>query len=196
MAEIGKKTHAIRYKKTPSLQESCMGIVEFTDPVVSSSLILVLIRRFYKTLNRHYFPRTVLKTAIPLIPITRVLAPKTSSNPRHATSKETSKVQTNTLQIGDLVQVRSWEEIKKTLDKNGKMRGLYFMPSMKKYYGKQYKVIKIIQNIKLDNGMRRRMRAPTVFLEGVCCNGIGTNCDRTCFHFWREEWLQRIVLPT
>ena len=98
------------------------------------------------------------------------------------------------LQPGDWVQVRSFDEISATLDENGKYKGLYFMPEMKKFCGKKYKVFKKVEIIKLEStGELRKLRSPSVFLEGVYCDGENHDgCDRSCFHFWREMWLQRV----
>lgn len=93
------------------------------------------------------------------------------------------------LEPGDLVEVRSEEEIKATLDKNNRYRGLIFMPSMLEFCGKRYRVYKKVVNIKLETtGHMRKIVTPTVFLEGVLCH----RCDRECYAFWREAWLKRV----
>ncbi len=98
------------------------------------------------------------------------------------------------LEPGEWVQVRSLEEISATLDENGKYKGLYFMPEMQRYCGKKFKVFKKVEIIKLEStGELRKLRSPSVFLEGVYCNGERHDgCDRSCFHFWREVWLKRV----
>jgi hypothetical protein len=97
------------------------------------------------------------------------------------------------LQPGEWVQVRSLDEISATLDEKGKYKGLYFMPEMKKYCGQKFRVFKKVEIIKLEStGEVRKLRSPSVFLEGVYCNGERHDgCDRACFHFWREIWLKR-----
>ena len=47
-----------------------------------------------------------------------------------------------TLCAGDWVEVRSKEEILETLDKNGRLDGLPFMPQMFKYCGQRFQVYK------------------------------------------------------
>ena len=97
------------------------------------------------------------------------------------------------LQPGDWVEVRSIDEIAKTLDGRKKFKGLYFMPEMEKYCGKKFKIFKKVEKIKLEStGESRKLKSPTVFLEGVYCNGDHhEGCDRSCFHFWREVWLKK-----
>ena len=35
-----------------------------------------------------------------------------------------------------------------------------------------------------------------ILLENLICNGTPTfgKCDRCCFLFWREEWLEKIIV--
>lgn len=98
------------------------------------------------------------------------------------------------LQPGEMVQVRSLDEVADTLDERRKFKGLYFMPEMEKFCGKDFKVFKRVETIKLEStGEVRKLRSPTVFLEGVYCDGERhEGCDRACFHFWREAWLRRL----
>jgi len=98
------------------------------------------------------------------------------------------------LQPGELVRIRSLEEIRSTLDENGKYKGLLFMPEMEDFCGKQCRVFKKVRSITLEsNGEVRKLKSPTVFLEGVYCDGKRhSDCDRSCLLFWREAWLKRI----
>jgi len=99
------------------------------------------------------------------------------------------------LQPGELVEVRSEKEIFATLDHEGKLRGLNFIPEMRKYCGKRYRVYKKLKKIILETtGELRTVRTPTVFLEGAFCDGKAHGgCDRSCFIFWREAWLKRVA---
>lgn len=98
------------------------------------------------------------------------------------------------LQPGDLVEVKSEDEIRKTLDAEGRHRGLTFTPDMQEYCGKQLRVFKRVQRICLEGKPREEMRRleHTVILEGAICNGGSRGCDRSCFFFWREAWLKRV----
>ena len=98
------------------------------------------------------------------------------------------------LRPGELVEVKSVEEILTTLDKHRRCNGLLWMVGMKKFCGKRYKVFKRVETIMLEsNGELRKMKN-TVLLEGVMCDGSEfCGCDRSCFHFWREAWLRRVV---
>ncbi|MCL5282051.1 MAG: hypothetical protein M1376_19340 [Planctomycetes bacterium] len=97
------------------------------------------------------------------------------------------------LQPGELVEVKSVEEILATLDGNRRHKGLLWMTGMKKYCGQRYRVYKRVQRITLESDGELRNMRNTVLLEDVLCDGREFGgCDRCCFHFWREVWLKRI----
>jgi hypothetical protein len=98
------------------------------------------------------------------------------------------------LKPGELVEVCSEKDILSTLDDKGKLKGVAFMPEMKKFCGKRFKVFKRVEKIRVESsGEIRKIKNPTVFLEGVVCDGeISGPCDRACFCWWREAWLKRV----
>lgn len=98
---------------------------------------------------------------------------------------------------GDWVEIKSFEDIFNTLNEEGKLRGLVFIKEMRKYCGKRFKVFKKLDKIVLETtGEMRRIRSPTFLLEGVLCDGEAHgNCDRSCFCFWREDWLKPVSEP-
>jgi len=108
--------------------------------------------------------------------------------------KKSKEMEPLNLQPGEWVEVRSMDEISQTLDENRKYKGLLFMPEMEKFCGEKSRVFKIVKIIKLEStGEVRKLKTPSVFLEGVYCNGERhEGCDRSCFHFWKEAWLKRI----
>lgn len=98
------------------------------------------------------------------------------------------------LKVGEIVEVRSAKEILATLDKRGKLKGLGFTPEMMKFCGRRLRVYRKLDRIILEaTGELRKIRTPTVLLEGVFCDGKSHGgCDRSCFCFWREEWLKKV----
>jgi hypothetical protein len=108
--------------------------------------------------------------------------------------KKKVRVRHPRLKPGDLVQVKTLDEIYATLDKNRKHRGLYFMGEMRDFCGKKFRVYKNVNRIILEsNGELRKIKTPTVFLENVICDGsIHGGCDRSCFLYWREIWLKKV----
>jgi hypothetical protein len=95
------------------------------------------------------------------------------------------------LQPGDWVRVRSEEDILASLDNCSQNKGLAWMPIMSRYCGKKLKVYKRVDKIVLESTGEIRKLKNTVLLEGAVCDGI-YGCDRSCFHFWREIWLERV----
>ncbi len=97
------------------------------------------------------------------------------------------------LKPGELVEVKSEDEIIRTLDAAGRNRGLLFMPCMRKYCGQKLRVYKRLERILLESTGEYRKLKDTVLLEGAICDGSEFGgCDRSCFHYWREVWLKRL----
>ena len=98
------------------------------------------------------------------------------------------------LRVGDRVEVRSADEILATLDENGALEFLPFMPEMLKYCGRQFRVYKRVDKT-CDTIIRdgTRTMKNTVLLEGLRCDGESHGgCQAECMLFWKEGWLKRI----
>lgn len=100
------------------------------------------------------------------------------------------------LQPGELVRVRSYEDILKTLDGANKNRGMRFDGEMTPYCGGIYRVrSRVEQFLDEKTGVMRKMRTPAVILEGVWCNSRFSEfrlfCPRAIYAWWREAWLER-----
>jgi hypothetical protein len=95
------------------------------------------------------------------------------------------------LQPGELVEVKSEQEVRATLDEHGRHRGLLWMPGMARFCGKTYKVHKRVETIMLESTGELRKIRHTVLLADVMCENL-YGCDRSCFHYWREAWLRRV----
>jgi hypothetical protein len=160
-----------------------------------------------KTTSCNFLYPDVIAASVPYIPDEKPLFDKMKKRfknliksvtpPVHALKKSSFPSENIPLNLkpGEWVEVKSFEEISDTLDDKQKNRGLFFMPEMKKFCGKKFKVFKRAQTIKLEStGEIRKLKTPSVFLEGAYCTGEERNewCDRACFHFWREAWLKRI----
>lgn len=97
-------------------------------------------------------------------------------------------------QTGDLVRVRSREEVLATLDPFKELKGCAFLPEMYQYCGTQQRVLRSMQHFMDERDYKLKKARGVILLEGVICNGTPTfgACDRCCFLFWREEWLEKI----
>jgi hypothetical protein len=101
------------------------------------------------------------------------------------------------LREGDLVRVKSYQEILSTLDIAGSNRGLSFDAELVPYCGKIYRVKTRVENfIDEKTGKMRHLRTPAVILEGVYCSaqfsGKRIFCSRSIYTWWREIWLEKV----
>lgn len=93
---------------------------------------------------------------------------------------------------GQIVEVRSAREIAATLDVDGKLDGLTFMPEMALFCGKRFRVDRRADITCVEGHGLRRLQ-DTVFLEDVRCDGSAHDgCERRCLVFWKEAWLKPI----
>ena len=98
------------------------------------------------------------------------------------------------LEVGDWVRVRSLEEIQATLNHWRQLRGCTFMPEMAQYCGTIQRVLKPMQHFVDERDLRVKRSSGIILLEGVMCQGTADfgGCDRSCFYFWRAEWLEKL----
>jgi hypothetical protein len=98
------------------------------------------------------------------------------------------------LQPGDIVEIKSKEEIFATLDDEDKTRGLRFDSEMLKYCGRRARVLRRIERI-IDekSGRMLQIKRDCVVLDGVICTGeFHRSCPRAIYPYWREVWLKRV----
>jgi hypothetical protein len=101
-----------------------------------------------------------------------------------------------TPRAGDWVEVRSKEEILATLDENGRLEGLPFMPQMLQYCGQRFQVFKragkTCSEVRGPKGVvyvSRRLHE-TVHLEHRCDGRAYGGCQAGCLIFWKTAWLK------
>jgi len=101
------------------------------------------------------------------------------------------------LNAGDWVEVRSKQEILRTLNANGRLNGLPFMPQMFQYCGKRLKVFKRAhKTCDTIHNTGGRALADAVHLDDVRCDGEAyAGCGTACLIFWKEAWLKRVDAP-
>jgi hypothetical protein len=101
---------------------------------------------------------------------------------------------TASLEAGDLVRVKSKEEIEATLDRWKSLKGCSFMSEMWPHCGTTQRVLKRIDRFFDERDYKLKRIRGIVLLEGTMCQGTEMfgRCDRSCFFFWREEWLERL----
>jgi len=100
------------------------------------------------------------------------------------------------LRPGDVVQVRSPNEILRTLDADGTLDRLPFMPEMVDLCGQTFHVARRVVKT-CSFGTASTMLAfntdDVVILDSPRCSGADHDrCPKACVVFWREAWLQRV----
>jgi hypothetical protein len=144
-------------------------------------LVIMLFNKF-QTANRRFLPGVPLIHGAKMYPFV---------------DGELTRTPTDTLNLqpGDLVEVKSKEEIFRTLDKNNKNRGLLFDVEMVRYCGQRGRVLKRVDRI-IDEktGKMIHFSTPCIVLEDVFCRSEywGGHCPRSIHHYWREIWLRRV----
>jgi hypothetical protein len=101
------------------------------------------------------------------------------------------------LQPGELVRIRSRQEIVGTLNDERLNRGLGFEEEMARHCGRTVRVVARVERC-LDErtGELLQMKNPCIALESVFCEGMySVNCPREFVPFWREIWLERVEEP-
>jgi hypothetical protein len=100
------------------------------------------------------------------------------------------------LQIGELVEVKSKDEIMATLSPENRNRGMWFDGEMLPYVGKRFRVSGRIERIIHEKEGRMIKLNDCVTLEGAICGGIYHRfCQRAVLLYWREAWLRRVPEP-
>ena len=135
----------------------------------------------------NYYVKTNLKHILNLfLNLSSRLKPK---------SKEISISASSDLKPGDLVRVRSRKEIQATLNPWKELKGCAFLEDMWQYCDTTQRVLKRMERFLDERDYKVKKCKGVIFLEGIYCSGtpVFGRCDRSCFLFWREEWLEKIV---
>jgi len=101
------------------------------------------------------------------------------------------------LQPGELVRVKSYEEILGTLTTDNKNRGMAWDAEMVPYCGRTYRVLKRVSKIVDERtGQMQEMKNPCIILDTVVCEARYSSCRMFCprsiYPYWREIWLERV----
>lgn len=97
------------------------------------------------------------------------------------------------LGVGDVVEVRSLDEILSTLDESGGLDGLPFMPEMAPFCGRRFRIYRCVDKI-YDYGRSKNLRRldDSFLLLGLRCSGKDHGgCQAACYLIWKGSWLRR-----
>ncbi len=103
---------------------------------------------------------------------------------------------TQVSKVGDWIEVRPIEQIMATLDDNGALEALPFMPEMVQYAGRRFQVAKSAHKTCDPTGSSdlRRMH-DAVHLEARCDGRAHDGCEARCQLFWKKAWLKPVEGP-
>jgi hypothetical protein len=101
------------------------------------------------------------------------------------------------LKPGELVQVKSYDEILATLDQRNRNRGLSFDPEMAPFCGGKYRVLDRVDHIVNEKtGEMSKLPGVCIMMEGVTCRAWYSDrrvaCPRSIYSYWREIWLKKL----
>jgi hypothetical protein len=101
------------------------------------------------------------------------------------------------LQPGELVEIKSKEEIGRTLNMHHRNRGLLFDVEMVPHCGKRFRVLRRVEKIINEKtGKMISLPGTCIVLDGVVCSGRHSKnrlfCPRSIYPYWREIWLKRV----
>jgi len=98
---------------------------------------------------------------------------------------------------GDWVEVRSAEEILRTLDDKAAINHMPFMPEMLQYCGKRFQIsASAHKSCDTIYKFKGRKLEDTVHLDGLRCGGAAHGgCQAACLLFWKNAWLKPAKAP-
>ena len=98
------------------------------------------------------------------------------------------------LKPGEYVRIKTKQEIEKTLDEWNRLKGCTFMKEMWKYCETNQRIFKKVKQFLDERDYVIKKTKGVYLLEGIYCDGAKDfgPCDRSCFFFWREEWLDNL----
>jgi hypothetical protein len=96
--------------------------------------------------------------------------------------------------VGELVEVRPYDEILATLDEVGRVEALPFMPEMRRFCGTRARIFRRVDKI-YDYGGKKDLRRldDAYLLIGLRCDGSAHgDCQAHCYLLWKSSWLKRV----
>ncbi|WP_420749519.1 hypothetical protein [Rhodococcus sp. O3] len=109
-------------------------------------------------------------------------------------TKSVTRTPVSSLRVGDLVEVRSAEEILATLDENGEFENLPFMPEMLQFCGRRLTVHKVAHKLcdTISGTGIHRMENAVHLTDSRCDGSAHGGCQTSCSLYWKDAWLKRV----
>lgn len=99
------------------------------------------------------------------------------------------------LKVGDWIEVRSEQEILRTLDEHGQLDGVPFMPEMIAFCGRRFQIFKVAHKTCDSISQKTRRLQDTFHLTTRCSGETHGGCQARCLLFWKAAWLRPITAP-
>lgn len=96
--------------------------------------------------------------------------------------------------VGEMVEVKSYDEISKTLDISGCVDALPFMAEMKQFCGRRARIFRRVDKV-YDYGRSKKLRRldNAYLLSYMRCDGSAHGgCQAGCYVLWKREWLKPV----
>jgi hypothetical protein len=98
---------------------------------------------------------------------------------------------------GEWVRIRSEADIRATLDAEGKLEGLPFMPEQAKFCGRRFRIYRRADRVYLDHHYFVVRLKDSILLDKLRCDGAEHGgCQMNCLMFWKEAWLEAVEGPS
>src|SRR5262245_15883903 len=98
--------------------------------------------------------------------------------------------------VGDWVEVLGLDEILSTLDADGCLGGMPFMPEMRQFCGHRFQVYKSAhKGCDTVFPIRSRRFDDAVHLSTRCDGSGHAGCHARCLLYWKTAWLKRVEGP-
>ena len=177
--EIPKASEPLRFRE---VDQYVRGLQSWKLPKILKGLVIEVFNLWQSLSKRHLPTRLLIKGGNPFPFVIGKLE-------KGATPKETLD-----LQPGDLVRIKSKEEIVATLDRTNRNRGLTFDSELAVYCGRTARVqARVNHIIEESTGEMTDIKSDCIILEGVVCVGdYHRFCTRAIYSYWREIWLEKI----
>lgn len=98
--------------------------------------------------------------------------------------------------VGEWVEVRPLAEIMATLDGDGALDGMPFMPEMARFAGQRFPIFKSAHKTCDPTGATELRRLPdTAHLPTRCDGAAHDGCQARCLLYWKRAWLRPVDGP-
>jgi hypothetical protein len=97
--------------------------------------------------------------------------------------------------VGNVVEVRTWEEIQRTLGEDGTLDGVPFMREMLPFCGRQARILRYVDKVYDYGGTKtlRRMDDCVLLVNARCDGSAHGGCKARCSTFWKTAWLKPLT---